>query len=228
MPDIDKLIADGVRGAASMGKEVAFPDARSFWDLFSEARPLDASPGSRRQRVLRRHGEGQVTSYCGVVQDSREGMDVTARERVLDYIVSSMLASDYRISFGIVPRPDGTALVYAAYDRILGDRWLAIVDLSTVPGGVRCGADPDLYSVLKAAGCELDSHESDLYVLLTDVSRGILALHGKVVTSEDRHGSEYVRTFKGNPDGRDWVDVPFAYMPFWAKQEGRGAPGTGG
>lgn len=63
-----------------------------------------------------------------------------------------------------------------------------------------------LYKELVAAGVPIDHHESDLYVLDTRVARGILAAHGKKGTP-----------FTSQVDGRRWIDVPFAYEPFWEK-----------
>lgn len=63
---------------------------------------------------------------------------------------------------------------------------------------------PDLYDELKAAGCEIDAHESDLYVLATDEARGIVAASGRTFSP-----------FVSQRDGRVWFDVPFAFKPWW-------------
>jgi hypothetical protein len=63
------------------------------------------------------------------------------------------------------------------------------------------------YRMLKAAGCKMDSHESDLYVLATPESRRIV--HESGWTFE---------AFVSQIDGKVWLDVPFAWEPFW---EGR-------
>lgn len=64
-----------------------------------------------------------------------------------------------------------------------------------------------VYKELVAAGVPIDHHESDLYVLDTRVARGILAAHGKKGTP-----------FTSQVDGKRWLDVPFAYEPFWEKK----------
>ena len=61
-----------------------------------------------------------------------------------------------------------------------------------------------LYQILVAIGAEIDSHASDLYVKSTPRSIGLVQL------SEKNYS-----TFKSNIDGETWIDIPFAYDPFW-------------
>jgi hypothetical protein len=74
-----------------------------------------------------------------------------------------------------------------------------------------------LYQFLVAVGATLDHHESDLYVLDTPEARAIVEASGAVFTS-----------FVSATDGKNWLDVPFAYEPFWTARivDGtlRGAP----
>lgn len=62
-----------------------------------------------------------------------------------------------------------------------------------------------LYEDLKAADCEMDHHESDLYVLAT--AKAIMVLHLN-------HPDVKFTRFLGN-DGRFWLDLPFMYSPWW-------------
>lgn len=71
----------------------------------------------------------------------------------------------------------------------------------------------DIYEELKEAGCTIDHHESDLYVLDDATSFGILAHHPEIHKAQ----------FRGS-DGNDWFELPFMYTPWWADQHfGRGA-----
>jgi hypothetical protein len=73
-----------------------------------------------------------------------------------------------------------------------------------------------LYKDLKAAGCELDSHESDLYVKATPEALAILAEWGG---NHGRHSAEF---FRHQVTGETWIDIPFAFDPWWdAKIKGR-------
>ena len=66
-----------------------------------------------------------------------------------------------------------------------------------------------LYETLKAAGCEIDSHKSDLYVRDTPKALEILKEYGREKDSR----------FRSQLDGSIWIDVPFHYDPFC---EGKG------
>jgi hypothetical protein len=70
----------------------------------------------------------------------------------------------------------------------------------------------NLYDELVAAGIEIDHHCSDLYFPKTEQSMAILAKY-----------SSYEKTitfFKNQMElSETWVEVPFAYLPFWAKNK---------
>lgn len=67
-----------------------------------------------------------------------------------------------------------------------------------------------LYAKLIEAGCKVENHESDLYVQATPDAMRIVRAHGM-----------HFDTFVSAPpegDGRTiWIEVPFAYEPFWTK-----------
>lgn len=65
----------------------------------------------------------------------------------------------------------------------------------------------DLYKALKDAGCEIDSHESDLYVRLTEESVELVRLYALTPS--------HVTRFINQVDGNVWLDVPFSFTPFW-------------
>lgn len=65
-----------------------------------------------------------------------------------------------------------------------------------------------LYQRLTQAECETDHWESDLYVLDTPQARAVIEAY-----KADGHPASVV-PFVGT-DGRNWIDVPFAYDPFW-------------
>lgn len=67
---------------------------------------------------------------------------------------------------------------------------------------------PSPYRALKAAGLVIEHHESDLYVRDSDTARRIIKDSG---WGYERFQSE----------GKPWLDVPFAYSPWWEKKERR-------
>lgn len=64
-----------------------------------------------------------------------------------------------------------------------------------------------LYGDLKAAGVPLDHHESDLYCQDTPAARAIFANHPVAASRSKR--------FICMNDGKDWLEVPFAWLPYW-------------
>jgi len=75
-----------------------------------------------------------------------------------------------------------------------------------------------IYERTKDAGLEMDSHESDLYLKDTTEARRIL--------EEWRNESgrdEFVTWFRSEINGAQWMDIPFAYDPFWAAKGKRSA-----
>jgi len=67
-------------------------------------------------------------------------------------------------------------------------------------------AKGSLYQEIKAAGISYDHHESDLYILDTPAAREILTSH----PMDSTRRSYFIGT-----DGKRWIDVPFAYEPWW-------------
>lgn len=67
-----------------------------------------------------------------------------------------------------------------------------------------------IHQKLKAAGCEISNHESDLYVKATKESREIL---------KDYEHRGTVTNFTNQIDKQQWFEVPFAFDPFWEKAE---------
>ena len=53
----------------------------------------------------------------------------------------------------------------------------------------------------------LDHHESDLYVRDTPIARLVIRQFGRESSG-----------FTSKVDGQRWLDVPFAYEPFWNKK----------
>ena len=66
-----------------------------------------------------------------------------------------------------------------------------------------------LYRALVAAGIEVDHHVSDLYFPASPEALAILEQFPSQAKSAERFQNEI------SPLGRTWVNVPFAFDPFW-------------
>ena len=71
------------------------------------------------------------------------------------------------------------------------------------------------YKALLAADVPMDSHESDLYVLATAQALSIVKASAWTFTY-----------FRSAIDGRQWLDIPFAYEPFWERRQRRATADT--
>lgn len=68
-----------------------------------------------------------------------------------------------------------------------------------------------LYQDLVNAGVQIDHHQSDLYFEITKQSLAILEKY------PDK--KQIATKFVSQIDNKLWVDVPFAYLPFWKNKE---------
>lgn len=63
-----------------------------------------------------------------------------------------------------------------------------------------------LYELCVEAGLTIDHHESDLYIKDCTAARVLLSTHG-----------QHFEIFLSEVDGVVWLDVLFAYQPYWDK-----------
>lgn len=73
-----------------------------------------------------------------------------------------------------------------------------------------------LFSRIVQAGIPYDSHESDLYLPDTPEVRAILADFPLERGNATR--------FRSLVDGTPWLDVPFAFMPYWEERANANLP----
>lgn len=71
-----------------------------------------------------------------------------------------------------------------------------------------------IYTALRAAGCEIDSYESDLYVRDTETARTVISdwVHAGKLNWKSYSYFTCRRT------NTQWIDIPFAYDPFWEQK----------
>lgn len=67
-----------------------------------------------------------------------------------------------------------------------------------------------IYEALKKAGCEIDNHESDLYVRATPEARNTIAVY-----REKNKGHPFCVDYFTGTDGLGWLEIPFLYDPWW-------------
>lgn len=109
---------------------IAFPEVKTFQELFSRAKRWHHEPGEGPPDI--KQGEHAIQRYCR--QSDRPSLEVTPRKAVRAIIAELMVAIEYDcIGFEVIHRQDGTALVTANYNKIGGNLHLAVIDGKTVP-----------------------------------------------------------------------------------------------
>lgn len=110
-------------------KRIAFPDVTSFAELFvadANAKPLEI-PGRESQTI------GNYFTIHETANPYRS-LRVRANEKLAEFIMVHTIHIEHdEFYFEAIVYDDGTALLIVKYNRILGDRWLARVDASTIP-----------------------------------------------------------------------------------------------
>jgi hypothetical protein len=71
-----------------------------------------------------------------------------------------------------------------------------------------------LYDRLVAAGCEVDNHESDLYVRDTPEARRVIEGFEVQFYNDGLTQYRFIHQVTGEP----WLDLPFMYSPWWRKR----------
>jgi len=64
----------------------------------------------------------------------------------------------------------------------------------------------ELWQTVKTLGIQFDYHESDLYIPVCGATRELIKKY------EHRQN---VTVFRSEKDGKQWYDIPFAFMPYW-------------
>jgi hypothetical protein len=120
-------------------------------------------------------------------------------------ISNSDLAQIYRILSGTGKKPELRKAINRAYKKA------GFAIMENRRRGLRRNPEKgpsDYYYKLLRAKVPMDSHESDLYVKDTPTARAILA---------DWPFGRLER-FKNNINGQIYIDIPFAYAPYWKKK----------
>ena len=118
-----KTIAQKLEMAKIVGKPLAFPEINDFSELF----------GNLEDKQNYEFADKSVISNWLLFRDHHSEYRQPS-ETMLAYVRDNMLPVDYdSIYFTVTDRGDGTTLICAQYNQILGSRWLAFVDTDTVP-----------------------------------------------------------------------------------------------
>ncbi len=122
--------------AGYTSKPLAFPDAKSFDELFTSYAPWNSALSRRptRQAIegIKMGKHGMIGPYLSM--RGGNSLAVKPNAAVIDFVKNNMLPIvEDHIHFEIIDRGEGESLVTASYNKIIGSRWLALIKTSTVP-----------------------------------------------------------------------------------------------
>ncbi len=83
------------------------------------------TPKRKRQECL------EIGSYCRMPDYSQ--LWVSARKELVEVLAVQLLRTNYRMYFIFTDREEQGTLVSCAYNEIIGDRWLALIDTDSIP-----------------------------------------------------------------------------------------------
>jgi hypothetical protein len=119
------------------GRPVLMKGADSFNDVFEsvdQGKKIVAVSTAKMGRTTERMGFSNFVSMSRV--PGRHSMYATPKREVLQALEGSMIVVAHdEVYFEIVDRGGGNALVVAKHNAIIGSRYVAIIDPSTIPGG---------------------------------------------------------------------------------------------
>lgn len=123
-------------GRSYTAKPLAFPEVKSFDELFVDYAPwnstLSRRPTPQAIEGIKASKHGQIGPYLSM----RDGHSLAVRPSpaVVQYVKDNMLPIvEDHIYFEVIDRGEGESLVTASYNKIIGSRWLALIKTSTVP-----------------------------------------------------------------------------------------------
>lgn len=109
-------------------KPLVFPRMRKFSQLFDGVEKYDHSnPKSDRTGLYR------FSRWCTHIKlRSQRWLSVTPKQKTIEKIASGLVV-DGSLYWEFIDWGDNRTLVVVHYDRILGNRWVALIDTDSIP-----------------------------------------------------------------------------------------------
>jgi hypothetical protein len=134
-----------------LAKPLEFPKIRAFSELFEQAEPWSEAKG--RRLAVRWNGTdwasgkkawSTIGPYLTIRDNPRRSMAVKPQPWLVEWIKTNLLFIEYdTLHFEIVIWTKREALVIVSYGKIIGSRWLAIIDPKTIPNPAQIAAHAD-------------------------------------------------------------------------------------
>lgn len=128
-----KTAQDKIELAKIVGKELGFPSATKFNDLFSVlVGATESKVLSYQDREGKTRGNGTTSWIWGNIDGKHRSFYVQPTHGVMRYITDTDVVGGSKY-FQITDRGDNVSLVTVVWDQIIASRWLAFIDTDSIP-----------------------------------------------------------------------------------------------
>ncbi len=119
-------------------KNLAFPKITDIAELFTDIKPYSPKPGDP-ESLAPSTKNFRISHFCSISNDDPEkrpqpdlgehyALKVVPSRDLINFIINHMTLIDGdTMYFELIPYEDGTSLVVVKYNRIIGQRYLAVV-----------------------------------------------------------------------------------------------------
>jgi len=122
-------------------KPLLFPQAKKFSDIFEDYAYVPMVGSSIPKFSERKAWTSEIRSSSGVMKigpwtkiDTDEHLFVKPKANVLKRIKDSLIViDDDETYYSIINHANGKSLICIYYNRILGDRWIALISTKSIP-----------------------------------------------------------------------------------------------
>lgn len=116
-------------------KEVYFPEIKSFKELFNDYQFKHINTKAQYQDL---GGGCHCSTHLSIMNTHTQPhfLYVELKPEIFKPVIETMYKiynDNDHISLEAVVRDDGTALIIVSYNQIIGSRWIAVIDASTIP-----------------------------------------------------------------------------------------------
>ena len=116
-------------------EKLLIKDTLQFSEFFSEYKPYDKI--SKEFKAIPFGKKATIGCYLEVSKAQtafRQFFNVKPTDRLIELVNGNMISIDYdQIYFTIMLYPDNTAMLIMRYNQIIGSRWIAMIDINSIP-----------------------------------------------------------------------------------------------
>ena len=110
---------------------------RLFSEFFSEYHKWEYDKDKRKLKPIAFGKKAWIGNYLQLRYFDERGfksIEVMPTEKLINVINSTMMPFDYdQIDYELIIYTDNTAMLVCRYNQIIGSRWIAMIDVNSIP-----------------------------------------------------------------------------------------------